>query len=56
MDAIVVDTEKTGKDCIQYLREQVSEGLLALYVLWMLDVAWLVKEEAVATKVLGREE
>ena len=39
MDAIVVDTEKTGKDCIQYLREQVSKGLLALYVLWMLDVA-----------------
>lgn len=33
MDAIVVDTEKTGKDCIQYLREQVSKGLLALYVL-----------------------
>lgn len=24
MDAIVVDTEKTGKDCIQYLREQVG--------------------------------
>ena len=23
MDAIVVDTEKTGRDCIQYLREQV---------------------------------
>lgn len=33
MDAIVVDTEKTGKDCIQYLREQVSKGLIALYVL-----------------------
>lgn len=33
MDAIVVDTEKTGKDCIQYLREQVSKGLLAFYVL-----------------------
>ena len=25
MDAIVVDTEKTGKDCIQYLREQVCK-------------------------------
>ena len=24
MDAIVVDSEKTGRDCIQYLREQVS--------------------------------
>ena len=24
MDAIVVDTEKTGKECIQYLREQVK--------------------------------
>ena len=23
MDAIVVDTEKTGRDCIQYLKEQV---------------------------------
>ena len=23
MDAIVVDTEKTGKDCIQYIKEQV---------------------------------
>ena len=27
MDAIVVDTEKTGKDCIQYLREQVCKQL-----------------------------
>lgn len=25
MDAIVVDTEKTGRDCIQYLREQRAE-------------------------------
>ncbi|RMX38379.1 hypothetical protein pdam_00005515 [Pocillopora damicornis] len=25
MDAIVVDTEKTGKDCIQYLREQRAD-------------------------------
>ena len=24
MDAIVVDTEKTGKDCIQYIKEQVK--------------------------------
>ena len=32
MDAIVVDTEKTGKDCIQYLREQVCKQLqLVLY-------------------------
>ena len=23
MDAVVVDTEKTGKDCIQYIKEQV---------------------------------
>ena len=23
MDAIVVDTEKTGRDCIQYMKEQV---------------------------------
>ena len=23
MDAIVVDQEKTGKDCIQYIKEQV---------------------------------
>lgn len=24
MDAVVVDTEKTGKDCIQYIKEQVG--------------------------------
>ena len=24
MDAIVVDKERTGKDCIQYIKEQVS--------------------------------
>ena len=24
MDAVVVDTEKTGKDCIQYIKEQVQ--------------------------------
>ena len=24
MDAIVVDTEKTAKDCIQYIKEQVQ--------------------------------
>ena len=23
MDAIVVDTEKTGRECIQYMKEQV---------------------------------
>ena len=23
IDAVVVDTEKTGKDCIQYIKEQV---------------------------------
>ena len=27
MDAIVVDSEKTGKDCIQYLREQVCKHM-----------------------------
>ena len=32
MDAIVVDTEKTGKDCIQYIKEQVL-----LYVLVLLE-------------------
>ena len=25
MDAIVVDNEKTAKDCIQYIKEQVCE-------------------------------
>ena len=25
MDAIVVDQEKTGKDCIQYIKEQVNK-------------------------------
>ena len=25
MDAVVVDTEKTGKDCIQYIKEQVND-------------------------------
>ena len=27
MDAIVVDKEKTGKDCIQYIKEQVGAGI-----------------------------
>lgn len=31
MDAIVVDTEKTGKDCIQYLREQVCKQLQLVF-------------------------
>ena len=26
MDAIVVDSERTGKDCIQYIKEQVGGG------------------------------
>lgn len=34
MDAIVVDTEKTARDCIQYMKEQVcyrSPFALILY-------------------------
>ena len=27
MDAVVVDTEKTGKDCIQYIKEQVCSSV-----------------------------
>ena len=30
MDAVVVDHEKTAKDCIQYLKEQVNAVLLYL--------------------------
>lgn len=37
MDAIVVDTEKSGKDCIQYLREQVCKPLGALSVVIPLE-------------------
>jgi hypothetical protein len=29
MDAIVVDTEKTGRDCIQYMKEQVFFSILS---------------------------
>ena len=28
IDAVVVDTEKTGKDCIQYIKEQVHCQIL----------------------------
>ena len=30
MDAIVVDQEKTGKDCIQYIKEQVVIAAITL--------------------------
>ena len=30
MDAVVVDTEKTGKDCIQYIKEQVQCSIVKL--------------------------
>ena len=30
IDAVVVDTEKTGKDCIQYIKEQVH---IYIYIL-----------------------
>ena len=31
MDAVVVDTEKTGKDCIQYIKEQVHVHAAIMY-------------------------
>ena len=31
MDAIVVDQEKTGKDCIQYIKEQVRPHCSVMY-------------------------
>ncbi len=35
MDAIVVDHEKTGKDCIQYLKEQVSRRKSGMFRLFL---------------------
>lgn len=29
LEAVVVDLEKTGRDCIQYLKEQVSRSALS---------------------------
>ena len=32
IDAVVVDTEKTGKDCIQYIKEQVHKYNIHVYI------------------------
>jgi hypothetical protein len=52
MDAIIVDTEKTAKDCIQYLKEQVNTSICILFIILQIRIQIHIKADFMGLKNL----